>query len=290
MKLVEQTSQLTISDPNMAPPEPSPDRDTPPADPTSTTSSAAKPKRVRTGCLTCRERHLKCDEGMPVCQNCKKSNRECKRGMRLNFIDTKVEDTQVIPPAADWKVGFQDESRDIASEYRGGAGRYAAVQQEEDNMDLKPDDFVQQQQTNTNLPNAPVISHQQLPPIMSTPPETTSSYTPPRQAARDETTHHSHLSTDSGSTHPMYTPSEFSYTSDDTLASQEHPRALNNPDEVLFMQVFIEEVGIWMDSMDKHKHVGLALGFLISKIADGYSSREYCRFLLSESQCSVVLC
>lgn len=27
------------------------------------TAAANKPKRVRTGCLTCRERHLKCDEG-----------------------------------------------------------------------------------------------------------------------------------------------------------------------------------------------------------------------------------
>ena len=27
--------------------------------------AASKPKRVRTGCLTCRERHLKCDEGTP---------------------------------------------------------------------------------------------------------------------------------------------------------------------------------------------------------------------------------
>ena len=286
MKLVEQTSQLTINDPNMARPEPSPDRDTPPADTISTASSASKPKRVRTGCLTCRERHLKCDEGTPICLNCKKSNRECKRGMRLNFIDTKVEDTQVLPPAADWKVNFQDESRDIASEYKGGAGRYAAVQPE-DTMDLKPDDFVQQ--GSTNLPNAPVISHQQLPPIISTPPETTSSYTPPRQSTRgDETAHHSHLSTDSGSSHPMYTPSEFSYASDDTLATPEHPRALSNPDEVLFMQVFIEEVGIWMDSMDKHKHVGLALSIYPS-IANSRSFRGSCHSLLSESQCSVVL-
>lgn len=27
------------------------------------TAASSKPKRVRTGCLTCRERHLKCDEG-----------------------------------------------------------------------------------------------------------------------------------------------------------------------------------------------------------------------------------
>jgi hypothetical protein len=30
---------------------------------------------------------------------------------------------------------------------------------------------------------------------------------------------------------------------------------LNSPEEVLFMQVFVEEVGLWMDSMDPMKHV-----------------------------------
>lgn len=61
-----------------------------------------KPKRVRTGCLTCRERHLKCDEALPNCQNCRKSNRICKRGVRLNFIDTTVKSPPLIPPTADW--------------------------------------------------------------------------------------------------------------------------------------------------------------------------------------------
>lgn len=50
----------------------------------------AKAKRVRTGCLTCRERHLKCDEAVPDCVNCRRSNRCCRRGLRLNFLDTMV--------------------------------------------------------------------------------------------------------------------------------------------------------------------------------------------------------
>jgi hypothetical protein len=69
----------------------------------STASAANKPKRVRTGCLTCRERHLKCDEGLPNCQNCRKSSRVCKRGVRLNFIDTQVKSPPMIQPTADWK-------------------------------------------------------------------------------------------------------------------------------------------------------------------------------------------
>lgn len=63
----------------------------------------SKPRRVRTGCLTCRNRHLKCDEAMPICLNCRKSNRKCERGVRLNFIDLKVEQPPYLLPPVDWK-------------------------------------------------------------------------------------------------------------------------------------------------------------------------------------------
>lgn len=66
----------------------------------------AKSRRVRTGCLTCRERHLKCDEAAPDCLNCRKSSRECKRGVRLNFIDVQVRDPPLLPPTVDWEGQF----------------------------------------------------------------------------------------------------------------------------------------------------------------------------------------
>lgn len=34
-------------------------------------------KRTKSGCLTCRKRRIKCDEGRPICQNCIKSKRHC---------------------------------------------------------------------------------------------------------------------------------------------------------------------------------------------------------------------
>lgn len=68
----------------------------------SVSPTATKSRRVRTGCLTCRERHLKCDEAAPDCLNCRKSNRECKRGVRLNFIDVQVRDPPLLPPTPDW--------------------------------------------------------------------------------------------------------------------------------------------------------------------------------------------
>ncbi|PTD06512.1 hypothetical protein FCULG_00006744 [Fusarium culmorum] len=91
----------------------------------SSNPTQVKGRRVRTGCLTCRERHLKCDEAVPDCMNCRKRGRECKRGVRLNFLEINLHSPAAIPHPEDWAVEFQDESRDIASEYRGGLGRYA---------------------------------------------------------------------------------------------------------------------------------------------------------------------
>ncbi|KAH7030936.1 uncharacterized protein B0I36DRAFT_362728 [Microdochium trichocladiopsis] len=46
------------------------------ADPSS--RKAAVRKRTKTGCLTCRKRRIKCDEGRPTCNNCIKSKRQCE--------------------------------------------------------------------------------------------------------------------------------------------------------------------------------------------------------------------
>ena len=39
-------------------------------------SRASLPK-VKTGCVTCKKRHVKCDEGKPICNRCKTDNRPC---------------------------------------------------------------------------------------------------------------------------------------------------------------------------------------------------------------------
>ncbi|KXJ96232.1 hypothetical protein Micbo1qcDRAFT_231307 [Microdochium bolleyi] len=43
-------------------------------------------KRVRTGCLKCRVRRRKCDEGKPACQRCVAGGFECHYGTRLSFL------------------------------------------------------------------------------------------------------------------------------------------------------------------------------------------------------------
>nr|A0A455M2Z1.1 RecName: Full=Transcription factor atnE; AltName: Full=Arthripenoid biosynthesis cluster protein E [Arthrinium sp.]AYO60878.1 fungal-specific transcription factor AtnE [Arthrinium sp.] len=85
--------------------------------------------RARTGCLTCRDRHIKCDEALPRCKNCCKSNRQCERGIRLNFIETQTSNAQPqaeLPPGT--KLKFHDESQAIASGYAVGAQEVKLVQ------------------------------------------------------------------------------------------------------------------------------------------------------------------
>ncbi|KAK7905334.1 hypothetical protein LTR67_000054 [Exophiala xenobiotica] len=217
-----------------------------------------KPKRVRTGCLTCRERHLKCDEGLPKCQNCRKSNRKCKRGVRLNFIDIQCErPPHLLPPTADWKVTFQDDSRDIASEYHGGLEKYHPLEPEHkrQKLSIPPVNYDYGQIT------APMLAHQQLP----APQSYSQSYVEPSHPAYASSSTQSYenaanvMASYSESRQPVTHPYEQAM-----LVSTDQsptPPQLENRDEVLYLQVFVEEVGLWMDSMDAEKHFSRHIPF-----------------------------
>lgn len=236
-------------------------------------AAAAKPKRVRTGCLTCRERHLKCDEGLPTCMNCRKSARECKRGVRLNFIDTQCKQPPVVPRSEEWSVYFQDESRQIASEYLDGESQYPKLQDSQLPQSLSdPMNFTFQpassndqmmssqplpdiqgmhsnghsmQQHSVNLFDQPRDLHQQQPPPGAQSVDSTYSHA-------SLPSHHSH--------HSPQQPSPYDHQMSNSAQTEPEYRAeakeiLNTQEETLYMQVFVEEVGLWMDSMDSMKHV-----------------------------------
>lgn len=255
-------------------------------------AAAAKPKRVRTGCLTCRERHLKCDEGLPDCLNCRKSSRPCKRGVRLNFIDTTVRTPPITPPTEDWDVSFHDESREIASEYQGGVKRYASLDEDSEVKDDADYDYP------PTIIDAPVLPHQTLPSQQGPPqplfiPSSAESYTASlpsmSDAGRDQHQHQRHGSTASDTTafsaNTLGAASSITYTNgDQTLTPPSEAREiLTDPEELLFMQVFVEEVGIWMDSMDPYKHVSVKAR--IPNAADIHSSHGYCRLIPLANQC-----
>ncbi|KAF5484038.1 Aspercryptin biosynthesis cluster-specific transcription regulator atnN [Colletotrichum fructicola] len=57
-----------------------------PKKPKRTRASASK---VRTGCLTCKVRHVKCDEEKPTCKRCKKDKHKCDGYPNLNAVQTR---------------------------------------------------------------------------------------------------------------------------------------------------------------------------------------------------------
>ena len=223
-------------------------------------TSGAKPRRVRTGCLTCRERHLKCDEGLPTCLNCRKSGRECKRGVRLNFIDTQCRPPPLAAPQDEWHVAFHDDSREIASEYTDGLSKYKPLEQDmmaaaEESMAF---DFSQQ------MPNAPALAHQSLPSIQGMDQnaghhgEVHNFYDESQHAQHGARAQHTQSAQLRHETLVLHHHQAFTHQNGEGQEQEDQPgprEILDNQDETLYMQVFVEEVGAWMDSMDNMKHV-----------------------------------
>ena len=44
-----------------------------------------KQTRTRTGCLNCRRKKRKCDEGRPVCGTCRRRSEQCEWGLKISF-------------------------------------------------------------------------------------------------------------------------------------------------------------------------------------------------------------
>ena len=213
-------------------------------------NTTSKPKRVRTGCLTCRERHLKCDEGHPICLNCKKSSRACKRGVRLNFIDTKCQrPPHLLPQTHDFRVEFEDNSVAIASEYQGGLERYANQDSARKRRRITPPDSIYDFSQVSNA----VMSTPHIPQGFQTYQNTTQIYTDTGPHVFDD------------SQNLMNQPYAHRESYDQQMMTPQEPESpglpLTNREEVLYMQVFVEEVALWMDSMDKHKHFSRILPF-----------------------------
>ncbi|KFA78829.1 hypothetical protein S40288_05491 [Stachybotrys chartarum IBT 40288] len=276
-------------------------------------TTVTKPKRVRTGCLTCRRRHLKCDEAMPKCFNCRKSSRKCERGVRLNFLDALVGDPPVQRKASEWRVTFIDESRDIASEYKGGlllyshrtqhttsSGRnHAAGAAEEANAGLKNGlgsacSYNPPREGCLGLGNPPFPALQANPDHLLRHGSTVLSKSPdfnmrrPTSASSTDETLAFNMSLmgtrsplqrndqqspnplpvcdiadssrSSNQGHGVLTSGEYRGTFEDAGSSGEimavfgRPQHFNTPlGEVLFMKIYVEEVGNWLDTLNDEK-------------------------------------
>lgn len=225
-----------------------------PKDNVNADADSSKPKRVRTGCLTCRERHLKCDEGLPNCQNCRKSGRECRRGIRLNFMYIDCRPPPVLLRSDTWKVRFEDNSREIADEYKGGLRRY----RDYDDVQGRPSTAGTSEQY-AHAPSQTAQQHHNHRTSQGAPSIYTSSTEPGMDPMRRQSFHnHSGSQSDSGygsSNLAMMSASSYTATEPPMTPAKDTRNTVGSPYEALFLQVYIEEVAVWMDSLDESKHV-----------------------------------
>ncbi|KAA8904192.1 hypothetical protein FN846DRAFT_953207 [Sphaerosporella brunnea] len=114
--------------------------------------------RTRTGCTSCRVRHLKCDEARPVCRRCQRAGRECVRGYNVRFrYGTDLEAASAAAAASSsskgaefrfeadqvWidtsgQVSFVDETRDVTRNYDGSRGGSGGAVEDEDPLSSPP--------------------------------------------------------------------------------------------------------------------------------------------------------
>ncbi|TGO65728.1 hypothetical protein BCON_0001g00420 [Botryotinia convoluta] len=171
----------------------------------------------------------------------------------------RIKSPPMIPPTADWSVQFQDESREIASEYKGGLSRYAHIEQT----------ITPPRDPPTEYPMRPVVvdpmmQGNALPPI-----QTAGTFMENNLGVKQEMAHSSHSRHTSrhlshaGSESSSYLTAPTAYTASEQIITppNESRDYLTTPEEVLYMQVFVEEVGLWMDSMDPMKHFSRILPF-----------------------------
>ncbi|KAF1821791.1 uncharacterized protein K489DRAFT_321356, partial [Dissoconium aciculare CBS 342.82] len=196
-------------------------------------ASPPKAKRVRTGCLTCRERHLKCDEGVPVCANCLKSNRDCKRGVKLNFIDIWTEAPAVNALVEGTPLEFHDESRAVASEYKGGTERY---------RHFAP--------STTEPSRQPQSSHVSLAGDLVTRPFRHSSDGVSLQQMHGGNPWLPHHPRNNFNPHHVTPPTLPLAHRTPSPPPAGEPPVLTSANEMLYMQIFTEEVALWMDALD----------------------------------------
>jgi Fungal specific transcription factor domain len=156
-------------------------------------------------------------------------------------------------------VQFQDESRDIASEYKGGLSRYAVL----DQTITPPREQNFEYPTHTLAIDPDITGHTALPPIVQH--SNASLYHDAggvlkTEHSRQNSRQHSHANSES-SYLPTAPPTAYSNPEQTLTPPNETRDYLNSHEEVLFMQVFVEEVGLWMDSLDSMKHFSRILPF-----------------------------
>ncbi|KAL6710904.1 hypothetical protein ACN47E_006779 [Coniothyrium glycines] len=88
-----------------------------------------KHRRTRSGCFTCRQRRVKCDENHPICERCRKGQRECV------YPDTQSSQKSARGGSKSVKASCADESSSPEEHEDDGKERLPAIPDEDDEYD-----------------------------------------------------------------------------------------------------------------------------------------------------------
>ncbi|KAM0546687.1 hypothetical protein ACHAPJ_010724 [Fusarium lateritium] len=145
-------------------------------------------KRTRTGCLKCRTRRRKCDEGKPACQRCLDGGFECQYGTRLSFLQKNAKTTTadststrgakqsyaklrfVVPETATKSgVQFQHEENVEPEKRPSPSIETETVVPEDDVLSQQPQQTTQPPPEPQSLPQQPQQQHLPPPPALISP-------------------------------------------------------------------------------------------------------------------------
>ncbi|KAF9690585.1 hypothetical protein EKO04_011463 [Ascochyta lentis] len=87
----------------------------------------ARPKRSRAGCLTCRTRRRKCDEGKPICQNCISKGFQCQYAAAFQILGKHNFTPAVKTDVKYATVRFAGDEVDDSSEATPGKTKQPAI-------------------------------------------------------------------------------------------------------------------------------------------------------------------
>lgn len=171
------------------------------------------------------------------------------------YVDLQVGFIKILTGIS-YAVSFQDESREIASDYAGGAARYAPFQTK---CSSKPRRTPESISSTATIASVSSSSHPTLPPILPLLPLPSAEC---NTTGFEDMQGKKHWHSDS---YAHSTASDISSLTSTTMSSNDllptnHPTrdTISSQEQTLFMQVFVEEVGLWMDSLDPAKHVGFS--------------------------------
>jgi hypothetical protein len=152
-------------------------------------------------------------------------------------------------------VRFRDESREIACEYEGGLSSYAVL----DLASTPPHDPALECPSQGALIDIDVSKD--LPtPLKIRPGKVCPSPKDDSSMNQDHGGQHSHTNSEAPNLFPG-PPTAGSNPGKNPAPPNKTYSYLSNPEEVFYLQVFVEEVGLWMDSMDSMKHFSRILPF-----------------------------